>query len=65
MSYIRRLFFLTLVLCIATAHGQTRSNKPQIGYLYPGGARQGLQVRREGSNQRLIARIARRAKAQH
>ena len=44
MSYIYRLFFLTLTICIATAHGQTKSTDPHIGYLYPGGGRQGTTV---------------------
>jgi hypothetical protein len=45
MSSIRRPLFLTLTLCVATAWGQSSStNKPQIGYLYPGGGRQGTVV---------------------
>jgi hypothetical protein len=44
MSYIRRLFFLTLVVCVSTAQGQTKSNVPHIGYLYPGGGQQGTVI---------------------
>jgi len=53
MSYIRRLFFLTLVVCVATAHGQTKSNEPHIGYLYPGGGQQGTVIRITAGGQLL------------
>ena len=45
MSYIRRLFFFTLVVCVATAQGQTKNNEPHIGYLYPSGGQQGTVIR--------------------
>ena len=35
---------MTLTVCIATAHGQTRSNEPHIGYLYPCGGQQGTVI---------------------
>ncbi|MCP4261173.1 MAG: hypothetical protein GY774_27250 [Planctomycetes bacterium] len=44
MSNIRKLVFLTLTTFAATAHGQTKSNEPHIGYLYPGGGRQGTAI---------------------
>jgi len=45
MSNLRRLVFLTLMVCVAVAQGQTKSNEPHIGYIYPGGGRQGSVVR--------------------
>ncbi|MDT8303332.1 MAG: hypothetical protein RQ760_17775, partial [Sedimentisphaerales bacterium] len=44
MSYIRKLIFLILAVCAVTAQGQTQSNEPHIGYLYPGGGRQGTVI---------------------
>ncbi len=44
MSYIRRLLFAALPLCVATAWGQTGIRQPQIGYIYPAGAQQGSEV---------------------
>ena len=44
MPYIRRLIFLTLVIFVSTAQGQTKSTEPHIGYLYPSGGRQGTNV---------------------
>ena len=44
MLFIRRLLFAALPLCMATAWGQTRTNQPQIGYIYPAGAQQGAEV---------------------
>ncbi len=44
MPHIRRLILLTLVIFVSTAQGQTKSNEPHIGYLYPSGGRQGTTV---------------------
>ena len=51
MSSIRRPMFSTgllmqvaLALCAATVWGQSTANKPQIGYLYPGGGQQGSVI---------------------
>jgi hypothetical protein len=44
MSNIRKLIFLTLAVCVATAHGQTKRNEPHIGYLYPSGGQQGTVI---------------------
>ncbi|MFB0524415.1 MAG: hypothetical protein ACETVZ_02675, partial [Phycisphaerae bacterium] len=45
MSFMQRLAFVTLTLCVATAWGQRSTNQPHIGYLYPGGGQQGSVVR--------------------
>ena len=45
MSFIRKLIFFTLAVCVTTAQGQTRNNEPHIGYLYPGGGQQGSVIR--------------------
>ncbi|RKY06196.1 MAG: hypothetical protein DRP66_09300 [Planctomycetota bacterium] len=44
MSFIRRLLFAALPFCMATAWAQIGANQPQIGYIYPAGARQGADV---------------------
>jgi hypothetical protein len=44
MSNIRKLIFLTLVVCVSTAHGQIKNNEPHIGYLYPSGGQQGTVI---------------------
>ena len=44
MSNIRKLIFLTLAVCAASAYGQTQSNEPHIGYLYPSGGQQGTVI---------------------
>lgn len=44
MSNIRKLIFFTLVVCVATAHGQIKNNEPHIGYLYPSGGQQGTVI---------------------
>ncbi len=44
MSFIRRLLFAALPLCMATAFAQRAANQPQIGYIYPAGAQQGADV---------------------
>jgi hypothetical protein len=44
MSYFRKFIFFTLAVCVTTAHGQTRTNEPHIGYLYPGGGQQGTVI---------------------
>ena len=45
MACIRRLMFVALTLCVATAWGQVNTTEPHIGYLYPGGGQQGSVVR--------------------
>ena len=42
MSLVRKLSFVVLTLCAATAWGQSR--EARIGYLYPGGGQQGSVV---------------------
>ncbi|MHC4117412.1 MAG: PPC domain-containing protein [Planctomycetota bacterium] len=37
--------FVLLLFSVATARGQSNTNQPHIGYLYPAGARQGTTVR--------------------
>ena len=44
MALSRRLMFLALTLCVATAWGQSGTNQPHIGYLYPAGAQQGSVI---------------------
>ncbi|TET95043.1 MAG: hypothetical protein E3J26_03475, partial [Candidatus Zixiibacteriota bacterium] len=44
MSFIRRLLFVVLTLCVATAWGQSNKREPHIGYLYPSGGRQSSVV---------------------
>ena len=44
MSNIRNQIFLILAVCALSAYGQTKSNEPHIGYLYPGGGQQGTVV---------------------
>lgn len=39
------LGFFVLIFCVARVQGQSASNQPQIGYLYPAGAQQGAVVR--------------------
>jgi len=36
--------FLALTLCVATAWGQSSTNQPNIGYLYPSGGQQGSVI---------------------
>ncbi|MHC4736446.1 MAG: hypothetical protein ACYTDW_18605 [Planctomycetota bacterium] len=45
MSFTKRLMFVALTLCVATARGQLNTREPHIGYLYPGGGQQGSVVR--------------------
>jgi hypothetical protein len=40
MSCIQKLMFVALTLSVATAWGQSRTNEPHIGYLYPSGGQQ-------------------------
>ncbi len=44
MSNIRKLIFLILAVCAASAYGQTKNNEPHIGYLYPSGGQQGTVI---------------------
>ncbi|MBN1805864.1 MAG: hypothetical protein JW837_11485 [Sedimentisphaerales bacterium] len=44
MSYIRKLVFLTFLICVSTTQGQTKSTDPHIGYIYPGGGQRGTVV---------------------
>jgi len=44
MSFVRRLLLVALILSAATAWGQSSTNQPQIGYLYPSGGQQGTVV---------------------
>ena len=53
VSRIRILMFVSLVFCVATAWGQTSTNQPHIGYLYPAGAQQGTVVRITAGGQAL------------
>ena len=53
MSNFRKLIFWISVVCVATAHGQTKSNVPHIGYLYPGGGQQGTVIRITAGGQSL------------
>lgn len=42
MSLIKKMFFVVLMVCTATAFGQkTQGKPPHIGYLYPAGGQQG------------------------
>jgi len=43
MSLFQRLMLVTLILCVATAWGQSTS-EPHIGYLYPSGGQQGTVI---------------------
>ena len=45
MSKFRTSGFVLLVMCIATAQGETIRREPHIGYLYPGGGQRGTVVR--------------------
>ena len=45
MSNIRKLIFLILAVCAASAYGQTKNTEPRIGYLYPSGGQQGTVIR--------------------
>ena len=45
--------FVILSFCVATASGQTKTNQPHIGYLYPAGAQQGTVVRITAGGQAL------------
>ena len=38
---IRYSLFVILFFCVASAPGQSSTNQPQIGYLYPAGGQQG------------------------
>ncbi len=53
MALNRRLMFLALTLCVATAWGQSGTNQPHIGYLYPGGAQQGSVIQITAGGQSL------------
>ena len=53
MSFIRRLTFVALTLCAATAWGQLNTREPQIGYLYPGGGQRGTVVQITAGGQYL------------
>ena len=44
MSLNRKLTFVVLTLCVATAWGQSNTREPHIGYLYPGGGQQGTVI---------------------
>ena len=49
MSFIQRLMFLVLALCVATAWeqplwGQPNTSEPHIGYLHPAGGQQGSVI---------------------
>ncbi|MCP4707224.1 MAG: hypothetical protein GY869_01250, partial [Planctomycetes bacterium] len=44
MLYNRKLFFLLLNLIVSVGYSQTNTRKPDIGYLYPAGGRQGSVV---------------------
>ena len=43
MPDIRRVILVVMVLCVA-ARGQSNTNEPHIGYLYPAGGQQGTTV---------------------
>ena len=45
--------FVILSFCVATARGQSSTNQPHIGYLYPAGAQQGTVVRITAGGQAL------------
>jgi len=45
MASTRRMMFVTLALCVATTWGQTSTNQPHIGFLYPAGGQQGCVVK--------------------
>ena len=44
MSIFRIVFFVLLLLCIATAWAEPDKREPHIGYLYPAGGQQGTTV---------------------
>ncbi len=44
MSFIQKLTFLALALCVVTAWGQPNVSEPHIGYLYPAGGQQGSVI---------------------
>ena len=44
MTLTRKLIFVVLTMSVATAWGQSNTNQPHIGYLYPGGAQQGSVI---------------------
>ena len=45
--------FVILFFCVAAARGQSSTNQPHIGYLYPAGAQQGTVVRITAGGQAL------------
>ena len=44
MFSMRKLAFAAVILCVATARGQSTRREPHVGYLYPAGGRQGTTV---------------------
>ena len=53
MALSRRLMFLVLTMSVATAWGQSSTNQPHIGYLYPGGGQQGSVIQITAGGQLL------------
>ena len=53
MTSIRRMMFVVLALCVATALGQSNTREPRIGYLYPGGGQQGTVIQISAGGQYL------------
>ncbi len=53
MTLTRKLIFVVLTMSVATAWGQSNTNQPHIGYLYPGGARQGSVIQITAGGQSL------------
>ncbi|MHC4227200.1 MAG: hypothetical protein ACYSW0_07185 [Planctomycetota bacterium] len=42
---IQYSIFVILLFCVASAWGQSRTNQPHVGYLYPAGGQQGAVIR--------------------
>ncbi len=53
MASIRRMMFVALALCVATAWGQSNTREPHIGYLYPSGGQQGAVIQISAGGQYL------------
>ena len=53
MTSTRRMMFVVLALCAATAWGQSNTREPRIGYLYPGGGQQGTVIQISAGGQYL------------
>jgi hypothetical protein len=53
MVFTGRLTFVVLILCVSAVWGQSSTNQPKIGYLYPAGGRQGTVIQITAGGQYL------------